>query len=57
MLVIVSLPKPKDPPICYISLFVSEIHGESDGKVLVDFPVTLDHRERRWIPKNITTPL
>lgn len=52
-LVIVSLPKPEDPPMCYISMFGSVAHEEKDGKVLVDFPVALGlrlERERRWVP-------
>lgn len=51
-LVIVSLPKPEHPPICYISMFTSVVHEEKDGKILVDFPMGLgpEWRERRWVP-------
>lgn len=56
-LVIVSLPAPEPPTICYISMFVSEVHGRKGDLVLVDFPIGLNCRERQWIPAKLTKPV
>lgn len=57
--VIVCLPKPQDPPMCYLSHFCAEVHEEKEDKLLIDFPLGLfrDATEKRWIPTEWTLPL
>lgn len=52
-LVIVTLPV-RDVS-CQLTHFTTVIHARLRDQVLVDYPVGLDRRERRWIPAALTT--
>jgi hypothetical protein len=50
-IVIVKLPKPVNET-CYLSHYTTLVHERRDGKILIDYPVGLNHRERKWIPED-----
>lgn len=57
--VVVCLPKPQDPPMCYLTHFTSEVLEEKEDKILVNFPLDIERggHEKRWIPTEWTLPL
>lgn len=49
-LAFVTLPKPENPPICYVSHFGTQIHETRGMEALVDFPIGFGKTERKWVP-------
>jgi hypothetical protein len=39
--------------ICYLSHYTSKIRGRRPGFVLVDQPVSFDHREPTWVSEDL----
>lgn len=58
MIVLVTLPKPEEPPpIAYVSHFSSQVHGRIGDEILVDYPLSLSYCVRKWIPAKWATAI